>query len=54
MTQEERLEVVGPSLELKVEALYDCWAFFQLIGYQGGIKSFDWCSLPPSYTSLVG
>lgn len=34
---------VAPSIELKVEALYDCWAFFELIKYQGGIDQFDDC-----------
>jgi predicted phage terminase large subunit-like protein len=34
---------VAPSIELKVEALYDCWAFFKLIDYHGGPESFDVC-----------
>jgi predicted phage terminase large subunit-like protein len=34
---------VAPSIELKIEALYDCWAFFKLIDYHGGPDSFDTC-----------
>lgn len=34
---------VAPSIELKVEALYSCWAFFDLIKYQGGTQNFDAC-----------
>lgn len=34
---------VAPSIELKIEALYDCWAFFELIKYQGGVDQFDQC-----------
>lgn len=33
----------APSIELKVEALYDCWAFFKLIDYHGGPDAFDVC-----------
>ncbi|UOL49069.1 terminase large subunit [Leptolyngbya phage Lbo240-yong1] len=37
------MSVIAPSIELKVEAWYDCWAFFDLIEYQGGTKNFDVC-----------
>lgn len=35
--------VVAPSIELKIAALYDCWAFFDLIEYHGGTHNFDAC-----------
>lgn len=37
------MPVLAPSVELKVEAWYDCWTFFDLINYQGGTKNFDVC-----------
>jgi predicted phage terminase large subunit-like protein len=33
----------APSIELKVEALYNCWAFLDLINYKGGTHNFDSC-----------
>lgn len=36
-------DLVAPSVDLKVEALYDCWAFFDLIDYRGGTANFDRC-----------
>jgi hypothetical protein len=35
--------MLAPSVELKVAALYDCWAFIDLIRYKGGTTSFDQC-----------
>jgi hypothetical protein len=35
--------MLAPSIELKIEALYDCWAFLDLIRYKGGTTSFDQC-----------
>lgn len=37
------MPTLAPSIDLKVEAWYDCWAFFDLIGYQGGTQNFDVC-----------
>lgn len=34
---------LAPSVELKVAALYDCWAFIDLISYHDGTKNFDQC-----------
>lgn len=34
---------MAPSVELKIKALYDCWAFFDLIKYKGGTSNFDQC-----------
>lgn len=34
---------IPPSADLAIEALYDCWAFFQLIKYHGGIDCWDQC-----------
>jgi predicted phage terminase large subunit-like protein len=30
-----------PPRDLAVEALYDCWAFFELIKYRGGVSAWD-------------
>ncbi len=35
--------VTAPSIALKIEAWYSCWAFFDLIKFQGGTKNFDEC-----------
>jgi predicted phage terminase large subunit-like protein len=35
--------MIAPSVELKIAALYDCWAFLDLIGYKGGTQNFDEC-----------
>lgn len=35
--------MLAPSIPLKIEALYDPWAFIDLIGYKGGTKNFDQC-----------
>lgn len=34
---------LAPSVELKIAALYDCWAFIDLIKYNGGTSSYDRC-----------
>lgn len=34
---------IAPSADLAIEALYDCWAFFELIKYHGGISAWDQC-----------
>lgn len=36
-------EVIAPSVELKVEALYSCWAFIDLIGFHGGTAAYEEC-----------
>ena len=35
--------MLAPSVNLKVAALYDCWAFIDLIRYKGGTTQFDDC-----------
>lgn len=37
------MHLIPPSADLAIEALYDCWAFFQLIKYHGGIDGWDQC-----------
>lgn len=34
---------LAPSIELKIAALYDCWAFIDMINYKGGTSTFDEC-----------
>jgi len=34
---------LAPSIEMKIAALYDCWAFIDMIGYKGGTASLDEC-----------
>ena len=34
---------LAPSGDMKIAALYDCWAFIDMIGYKGGTSSVDEC-----------